>query len=401
MVFLAVVWRVDECDALDSDLRCLRRCCAAPRPLCRARLARHSVPLHCAVLALPLWSCSQWCRTARRSRRCLDPDPASPLRTALPSLLPPPPMSDLTPVLILVAAGFAALFLLLKRNDGAAHAQPQPMPMQMQMPPAWMMQPPQPPPQMQQQSVPSAELRAMQDTLKMLVEAQARTAQTQQQQQRSYGSSSSSSSAASLANNRMRTSSDDDDSGAPTPDLAARLNRTPSSSAAAATAVPAVPFELLQDMKALQDSIKNLERKNRELNRQLTLTEVSNVVDVERKYRLPIPVLNPDSGASAVQGIQQLNLSASEIETIRAIFNMFDVHQTGQISTKELSALHKQLGEPLTDDEANAAVSELDQEGTGRSVHDRATSACNGLRSNRGVARSSLPALSVLSVRAA
>ncbi len=49
-----------------------------------------------------------------------------------------------------------------------------------------------------------------------------------------------------------------------------------------------VPTELFNDMKKLQDSVKNLERKNRELNRQLTLTEVSNVVDLEKKYRLSV-----------------------------------------------------------------------------------------------------------------
>lgn len=43
----------------------------------------------------------------------------------------------------------------------------------------------------------------------------------------------------------------------------------------------------------------------------------------------------------------------------------FDTEQKGEISTKELSTLHKQLGEPLTDEEAQNAVSELDQEGRG------------------------------------
>jgi len=42
-----------------------------------------------------------------------------------------------------------------------------------------------------------------------------------------------------------------------------------------------------------------------------------------------------------------------------------DTEQKGEISTKELSTLHKQLGEPLTDEEAQNAVSELDQEGRG------------------------------------
>ena len=377
---------------------------AEQRRLLLLSLGAHS--LRCAVLVCCVCSGLCWCSlfpaqsSARRSRRSAQP-------RSLPTLSFPSPlstMSDLTPVLILVAAGFAALFLLLKRNEShPPHAQPPQMHPAMQMPP-WMMQPPpqmQPPQQMQ--SAPNADLRAMQETLKMLVEAQTRNAalaqQTQQQQptqaHRTYGAANQSAAASSSStslNSRMRAPSDDDDSGAPTPvqDQSGRqsLNRTPSTSA-----TPAVPFELLQDMKALQDSIKNLERKNRELNRQLTLTEVSNVVDVERKYRLPIPVLNPDSGASAVQSIQQLNLSASEIETIRAIFNMFDVHQTGQISTKELSALHKQLGEPLTDDEANAAVSELDQEGTGRSVR-RADGTQTRLRAqlgwNRGIARSSV-----------
>jgi hypothetical protein len=75
-----------------------------------------------------------------------------------------------------------------------------------------------------------------------------------------------------------------------------------------------------------------------------------------------VPVIDSSSGATT---IQQVNLSAAEIETIRAIFNMFDTEQQGWVSTRELQALHKQLGEPLTDEEANAAVSELDQDGSG------------------------------------
>jgi hypothetical protein len=253
---------------------------------------------------------------------------------------------DLTQILLIVLAGIAALYLLLQKQQ-QQHAQHAP----------------------QVVAQPSAEVRALQDSVKLLLEAQQRQAMQPQQppptwfqppqqqpppmqpQRRSYPQ-------------QQQQQSVEEDS-----PMDVSTSRKPSyvwppqsqQTAAGAVATPAVPLELLQDLKALQDSVKNLERRNRELNRQLTLTEVSNVVDVEKKYRLPIPVAESNGSLS----VQQLNLSASEIETIRAIFNMFDTEQAGEISTRELRALHKQLGEPLTDEEATAAVAELDQEGSG------------------------------------
>ena len=115
------------------------------------------------------------------------------------------------------------------------------------------------------------------------------------------------------------------------------------------------PADLYQEVFQLQESIKQLERRNRELNRQLTLTEVSNVVDVERKYGLKAPGQPSD-----------LKLTPSEVETIRAIFNLFDAEQRGTISTAEIQNLHAKLGEPLSVEEAQAATKELDQDGTGQ-----------------------------------
>ena len=115
------------------------------------------------------------------------------------------------------------------------------------------------------------------------------------------------------------------------------------------------PADVYQEVFQLQESIKQLERRNRELNRQLTLTEVSNVVDVERKYGLKAPGQPSD-----------LKLTPSEVETIRAIFNLFDVEQRGTISTAEIESLHAKLGEPLSQEEAQAATKELDQDGTGQ-----------------------------------
>ena len=110
----------------------------------------------------------------------------------------------------------------------------------------------------------------------------------------------------------------------------------------------------LNEVFALQESIKQLERRNRELNRQLTLTEVSNVVDIEKKYGLSAP------GQPA-----EVRLTPSEVETIRAIFNLFDVEQRGTISVKEIRSLHSKLGEPMNEQEADVAMKELDQDGTG------------------------------------
>ena len=116
----------------------------------------------------------------------------------------------------------------------------------------------------------------------------------------------------------------------------------------------AVPVEVVAGLTTLQNSVKELERRNRELSRQLTLTEVSNVVETEKRWDIQGNTGNPS-----------VKLTPSEVETIRAIFNLFDTAQTGVISTKEVKALHEKLGEKLTDEEADAVIRDLDSEGTG------------------------------------
>ena len=88
------------------------------------------------------------------------------------------------------------------------------------------------------------------------------------------------------------------------------------------------------------------------LAKQLALAETSNVVEPARKY---------DTG----------KLTSSEIETIRAIFNLFDTKHNGTIRTEELQALHQKLGEPLTDEETEDAMDELDTDGTGEVTFPR------------------------------
>ena len=82
---------------------------------------------------------------------------------------------------------------------------------------------------------------------------------------------------------------------------------------------------------------------------------MSNVVDIERKY-----------GIKAPGQPSELKLTPSEVETIRAIFNLFDADQRGAISTTEIRNLHAKLGEPMSEEEAQAATKELDQDGTGQ-----------------------------------
>ena len=132
------------------------------------------------------------------------------------------------------------------------------------------------------------------------------------------------------------------------PSLSAQQSHSQSSTGQSPSLIP------LNEVFGLQDLIKQLERRNRELHRQLTLTEVSNVVDVEKKYGLSAP------GQPA-----EVRLTPSEVETIRAIFNLFDVEQRGTISVKEIRSLHAKLGEPMNESEADVAMKELDQDGTG------------------------------------
>jgi len=123
------------------------------------------------------------------------------------------------------------------------------------------------------------EVRALQDSVRMLMEAQQRQALMQQafsvpQQQppawSEYGQQQAQASHASMQPQFQRRSAAPQQPDVPT---------TPAVQGSVST-------EVFSEMKKMQDDIKNLERKNRELNRQLTLTEVSNVVDLEKKYRL-------------------------------------------------------------------------------------------------------------------
>lgn len=136
----------------------------------------------------------------------------------------------------------------------------------------------------------------------------------------------------------------------------ASLGRTPSlAPMTPSSSKQEVPVDVYAEVLQLQEITKQLERRNRELNRQLTLSEVSNVVDVERKY-----------GLKASGSPNDVKLTPSEVETLRAVYNLFDVEQKGTISTKEIQALHTKLGEPMTESEAIAATKELDQDGTGQ-----------------------------------
>lgn len=44
---------------------------------------------------------------------------------------------------------------------------------------------------------------------------------------------------------------------------------------------------------------------------------------------------------------------------MKAIFDLFDVSGEGKISPDELKALHQKLGEPISDEEAEAAVKDI------------------------------------------
>lgn len=142
--------------------------------------------------------------------------------------------------------------------------------------------------------------------------------------------------------------------------------------------VVSVPLHVYQEVKELTDAVKSLERRNRELNRQLTLNEVSNVVDVEQKYKVGHVLrdeggklwerrasdggmlsvdaanslinhkshqqggaLSPSGGGSSQP--KRVALTASEIETIRAIFNMFGQFKFDLIANESRSTQHCML----------------------------------------------------------
>jgi len=56
----------------------------------------------------------------------------------------------------------------------------------------------------------------------------------------------------------------------------------------------------------------------------------------------------------------------SDYESIKGIFEIFDKDQHGYLNVKELSSLHESLGEPLTFEEADLVMNELDKNSTGK-----------------------------------
>jgi hypothetical protein len=64
-------------------------------------------------------------------------------------------------------------------------------------------------------------------------------------------------------------------------------------------------------------------------------------------------------------------LCGSEVEKLRAVFNLFDSAQSGVVSLSGIQALHEKLGEPLTDIEAAEAVRALDRDGSGIVTFDK------------------------------
>lgn len=105
----------------------------------------------------------------------------------------------------------------------------------------------------------------------------------------------------------------------------------------------------------LRSEIAAMAAERDKLQRLLRLSEASNLEVVPK--------------AGAVPGMSLM--SPSEIETLRGIFNLFDVKQEGRISVGELKALHTKLGEPLSDAEAAAAVKNLDRDGSGVVTFDK------------------------------
>lgn len=95
----------------------------------------------------------------------------------------------------------------------------------------------------------------------------------------------------------------------------------------------------------MTDVVRQLEARNQELQRALTLTSLSNVTA-------------QDANAG-------MKMTPAEIETLRAIFNMFDRSGSGSVRSDEIKQLHAKLGESITDDEAHAFATELDPEGRG------------------------------------
>lgn len=65
-----------------------------------------------------------------------------------------------------------------------------------------------------------------------------------------------------------------------------------------------------------------------------------------------------------------VKMTTSERETLKAIFELFDQEKTGHVKASDLQALHKKLGEPLTDEESAQAIDELDKKKRGYITFD-------------------------------
>eukprot|EP01083_Nonionella_stella_P261150 889531_1 len=95
----------------------------------------------------------------------------------------------------------------------------------------------------------------------------------------------------------------------------------------------------IDDTKELdiEDQVKALREKNYQLQNLLTIAE-------SQKYDITSPN----------------QLSASDIETIRSIFDFFDSDQDGCVSNEELINIYSKLGEALTDNEAKEIINECE-----------------------------------------
>jgi inorganic pyrophosphatase len=53
---------------------------------------------------------------------------------------------------------------------------------------------------------------------------------------------------------------------------------------------------------------------------------------------------------------QDVTISRADLQQIRAIFDLFDVDRSGNITAPELQQVHARLGEPITEEEAREAI---------------------------------------------
>lgn len=97
-----------------------------------------------------------------------------------------------------------------------------------------------------------------------------------------------------------------------------------------------------------KDKVQTLLQRNHELERLLVISNIT--------------------GADA--GDSNWGISSMERETLRAVFDSFDRDGDGWIEVKELMTLHQRLGEPLTEEEAQQAMNELDPDGHGAAGFD-------------------------------